>query len=201
MRYIKHFSRVSIATILVLVATAAAAIAFAYGSFGASRDVAPISAASAAAPSDATPPTPIPMASPPPGTMPPVVRNLALYENGGTIQMCISDATQQAAVGQARVFLLRKWIERRPGQLAMITTSPGGQAITGRFYVEQNDAGNWRVMLEIDGRVPEEFYYAEEIGVDVTGRPIINPGPGAPQSVGRRLHLKQNAQVNMGLVL
>ncbi|MEQ1606009.1 MAG: hypothetical protein ABL999_14185 [Pyrinomonadaceae bacterium] len=150
-------------------------------------------------PSPVSSPSPSPNPNPSPSATP---RNLALYENAGTITLGTTDAAIQAALTQTRAFILRKWNARQLGRLAFVSMSPTNRPFTRNFYIERNALGEWQVTLEIADTDPQEFSFVEEIGVAANGHPILEPSrPGSPPAVTRALHLKNSATVRNGLVL
>ena len=141
--------------------------------------------------------TPAATASPSPS---PAIRILSQYENGGTVTVSGNDVVREAALTQARTFLLRKWRDRGRGRLILVPHQRGLTPRPRSFYIEPNPSGVWRITLEMDGDDPAEFYVVEEIGVDANGQPILTPRPGGPQAVTRALHLKQQGNVKHGMV-
>ena len=144
-------------------------------------------------------PTAVPSVVPTPAQTP-GPRVLSLYENGGTVTVSGNDVVREAALTQARTFLLRKWRDRGRGRLILVPHERGLTPRPRSFYIEPNPSGVWRITLEMAGEDPAEFYFVEEIGVDANGQPILTPRPGGPQAVTRALHLKQQANVKHGVV-
>lgn len=153
--------------------------------------------------------SPTPSSSPPTGgasSMPrrPSPRDLSQYDRGGPFAVGAeaSATAREAALAQARDFLLARWRNRRRAQMVLRVARPDGGMADSTFYVEPDESGGWCVVLVSDGGT-EVFRVVEEVELSDEGTPLGDEAGGARPNrpAARGLRLKQSAEVNSGLVL
>lgn len=131
-------------------------------------------------------------------------RDLARYDKAGPLTAGAEPQGpgREAVLAQARGFLLEHWRGRRHGHLVLHLPDADGRPLPSSFYVEPDEAGRWRVVLETAGGT-ETFGFVEEVELTEEGQPVLEPSAeDGPRLSGRRgLHLKESAESNSGLVL
>jgi len=131
-------------------------------------------------------------------------RDLSRYDKAGPLAVGaeLQRPERDALLAQARGFLLEHWRGRRHGHLLLHFPDADGRLLPSSYYVEQDDSGQWCVVLETPGGA-ETFRVIEEVELSEEGQPILEPTEeDGPRMSGRRgLHLKESPISNSGVVL
>lgn len=152
-----------------------------------------------------TPKSPFMPVVPPAGSVPKWTRNLTQYTTAApiTIPDNISPAARRSAMGNVRAFIAEQWQGKKRARVSYVSTLIQGLAPgSTTFYVEPDEAGKWRVALEIQGQdYPQYFYAVEQVSIDQEGLPITGEDGEGRKAVGTALMLKESKESNSGLIL
>lgn len=152
-----------------------------------------------------TPKSPFMPVAPPAGSIPKWTRNLTQYTTAApiTIPDNVSPAARRSAMGDLRAFIAEQWQGKKRARISYVSTLIQGLAPgSTTFYVEPDEAGKWRVALEIQGQdYPQYFYAVEQVSLDQEGFPIMGEDGEGRKAVGTALMLKESRESNSGLIL
>ena len=200
----KHFNQSRILKrTLVVIPSAALLVGFAFAQTQSPQP----SATSSASPSPGGLPPPVPAASPLTSSTPVPhfsKRNLSVYDKASPL--AISKGASQSARGyvmaQVRSFIFDHFQGHKHGYLQLSHPDLMGITVQSVFFIELDVDGNWSVTIERN-ETSETFHVVEQISVPADGRPPVMDFKGRVVSAGGavRLHLKQNAESNSGLIL
>lgn len=120
-------------------------------------------------------------------------RDLSQYRQAPSITIADSATLAQRERYDAavRAFIKQQWAMKQRGRIATISTlvrgfAPGETA----YYIEPDDAGRWRVSIEVQGQdAAQQFYQVEEVEVDADAMPVV----AGQRGVRRALNLRQPA--------